>query len=491
MKTFFVRVNLVLLVSTLLLAASTTLFHYHQYFSLIILPILFLALAFWYFPLVALSLPVSLAFYTFFVYTNINYFFILGICLITGLFLVHMFHPTLKVPAICYALIPLFLLGHAIWFNLLPLGFEEKYTLDLTDKDLKDDTVRNLYLDKKASLGEVFYNAQGNPYIEQSEALKFRFRADLVNTTKANLFLNIPFSSETDVYLANNDRYYILNINSSAYPYKTKIGEIILLGPKANPELEASLQTADPLFFDEPHYYFFPQSQEAYYLSIDFSQFNISDKRVLLGGNIPEYKPAYTGDGRRFDGEDDFVVVENTADNFTNQSFIVQVEYKNTDANRSNQEIIGHYDWELYSDEGDLFLRMGRMNTKQGDFLELRTEHTNNTWEKAAFYYTPQDSLKLFKEGVLKGVYFIGNDTIYDQYNKNRSLTMGKAYHGSAMYYEGEIRSVQILNPELTDKYIAYREVKSVPLEEANSFTIVPRSAINLTTIEVDLKTEK
>ena len=149
------------LFANLFLLISSYWFPYENFYLELIVVSLILGLSYLikkYLPLI--SVVFTSLFYISFLFWNYNYMFIFGLTIVLGILGLHFLKPDLKIPHFTYTLIPILILGHIIWFNTLPLGFEGSWELDvgsLEDDDKSADLYiidKNNVLSPRASYGE-------------------------------------------------------------------------------------------------------------------------------------------------------------------------------------------------------------------------------------------------------------------------------------------------------------------------------------------------
>ncbi len=92
-----------------------------------------------------ISIVLNVGFYGAFLYFNYNYVFVFAGSLILGVLILHFIKPHLQIPHYIYSFLPLLILAHIIWFNVLPFGFQGVWVLQVGEPG--DDNVKaDLYL---------------------------------------------------------------------------------------------------------------------------------------------------------------------------------------------------------------------------------------------------------------------------------------------------------------------------------------------------------
>lgn len=148
----------------------------------------------------------------------------------------------------------------------------------------------------------------------------------------------------------------------------------------------------------------------------------------------------------QFNGTDHRLELPGSKDMFESEAFSIYAKWRPDNQDVSNQQIIGHYNWELYQNKDSVEFRVGRMNDKAGKFYSLKApllvepaeffgyEHT------ALAIYNPDPKgayIDLYVDEQYRGRTYIGNDRIWADYNNDKNLTLGKSDHGSAQYFKG------------------------------------------------------
>ena len=132
-------------------------------------------------------------------------------------------------------------------------------------------------------------------------------------------------------------------------------------------------------------------------------------------------------------------------DMFENGSFIVYAEWKPEDVNGTNQQIMGHYNWELWQSNDSVRFMVGRLDNKNGTLPSIsypvNASFFNKSHNALAVYFADKKKglgyIELFVDGNFLGRKTISNQTIWADYNGERSLTFGKSGHGVSTYYTG------------------------------------------------------
>lgn len=172
--------------------------------------------------------------------------------------------------------------------------------------------------------------------------------------------------------------------------------------------------------------------------------------------SIPE---GFTGDPFIFDGcllfdGKSILSLPGTEDRFENGPFSVYVEWTPQNDTGINQQIIGHYNWEIYQNKDSVAFRVGRMNDSSGDVYELKypikPDFFNQKHTLLAIYSPASDGgenghIQMFIDGKFYGKKSIGSNVIWAKYG-NTPLSLGWSSHNfeANAYYSGCIHHIRL-----------------------------------------------
>jgi hypothetical protein len=141
----------------------------------------------------------------------------------------------------------------------------------------------------------------------------------------------------------------------------------------------------------------------------------------------------------------------NSSDMFENDSFIVYVKWKPEDPKGQAQQIIGHYNWELWQNNDSVKFMIGRLDNKNGSMpsisFPVNESFFNVTHEVLAIYRTDNKTgfgyIELFVDNISAGRKVITNSTIWGDYNGEKNLSSGWSSHnyGKNSYFTGCVYS--------------------------------------------------
>jgi hypothetical protein len=191
--------------------------------------------------------------------------------------------------------------------------------------------------------------------------------------------------------------------------------------------------------------------------SIEASGFDeiIHTGKVLEVGNVKEKIEVKDGCAY-FDGETRLVLPD-SSDRFEEGPFAVYLEWKPEKANDS-QQLIGHYNWEIWQDINKIQFRIGR-TTESNSFFNIRyniKEDFFNKTHKLLAIYNPSDKgyIELYVNGLFIGRGHIGNNSLRKDYSRDLSLGWTPHNYGNSPYFQGTICNVKFAYTELTSENV-------------------------------------
>jgi hypothetical protein len=167
---------------------------------------------------------------------------------------------------------------------------------------------------------------------------------------------------------------------------------------------------------------------------------------------------AFVFDGAAyFDGKSK-LELPNSADKFEDGPFSVYVEWEPRDDQNNFQQIVGHYNWELLQYNDSVVFRVGRMDDVNGlaYFVQKDIADSKEYFDKkhslfAVYQPGLNGYIDLFIDNNFVDRNYFGQSKIWENYG-NKNLTLGRADHGSAEYYRGNIYKVLIAEKNVTKK---------------------------------------
>jgi len=159
---------------------------------------------------------------------------------------------------------------------------------------------------------------------------------------------------------------------------------------------------------------------------------------------------AFYFDGATYFNGDARLELASSSNMFESGPFTVYTEWMPVDSASSSQQIVGHYNWELWQNKDSVYFQVGRVNNATGSMYSIKYPIDNtffNQKHSAIAVYSPSDTngyIELFVDGNFAGRTYLGPDKIWNDYNSNKNLTLGKAYHGVAEYFTGSLYKINI-----------------------------------------------
>ncbi len=188
------------------------------------------------------------------------------------------------------------------------------------------------------------------------------------------------------------------------------------------------------------------------------------------------------------------LVMPDTADDFENGPFTVFAEWT-PEVATSGQQIIGHYNWEIWQNDKSVSFQVGRMSTSTGPFYKISyaiDETFFNQSHTLLAVYSPVSNcvipaeagihslqqkgnsvsegemecntssasasvingyIELFVDGIFAGREYFANETIWPEYG-SQDLTIGWTPHNYSSYpnFQGNISTIKIARESFSDQ---------------------------------------
>jgi hypothetical protein len=156
-----------------------------------------------------------------------------------------------------------------------------------------------------------------------------------------------------------------------------------------------------------------------------------------------------------FDGKNTKIELPDTENKFESGDFGVYVTFKPRNKNSDYQQIIGHYNWEIFQNKDSVYLQVGKMEGNQGKFYSIEKKIDDDFFNKEHnifFIYSESKDqivdgyIDLYLDNILVERKSIGFDKIDTNYNAQRNVSIGKSDHGVSKYYNGYISKVVLID---------------------------------------------
>lgn len=291
-------------------------------------------------------------------------------------------------------LVPLLILGYVLYWNFLPFGFQKTYVLKAGSLD---DTSGELYFkgSKNLSSRKKAVDAAGKEY------------------TFREVYGTVSAIFKPEAVLKN------------AYIKISVTGDNVVIIPPVSDAIKDS------------------------------------GKWDYLWEFALEVPPEFSGSAQSFDGCTEFdgesmLELNDSANLFEDGPFTIFAEWKPENSSEQNQEIIGHYNWEIYQNKDSVIFQVGRMNDQDGIFHTIKhpvdADFFNKKHSLIAIYSPMQSAdqegfIQLFIDGKNAGTKNIGADVIWKDYGE-LPLSLGWSKHNGRAnpYFKGCVYDVRISN---------------------------------------------
>ncbi len=144
-----------------------------------------------------------------------------------------------------------------------------------------------------------------------------------------------------------------------------------------------------------------------------------------------------------------------STESFESSAFSVFADWLPTNSQKNSQEIVGHFNWEIYQNSDSVTFRVGRMDQKDGPFHvatyhipDLNTYFGNRHTLFATYVPDPthgQGYIELYVDNTFAERTYFGASVIWDKYNDAKNLTLGKSSHASANFFSGSIYRLSLV----------------------------------------------
>lgn len=260
-----------------------------------------------------------------------------------------------------------------------------------------------------------------------------------------------PISNE--FYLTNTNGRKLLSLNTVNGQINAVLKpKVVLKNAKINISIEGEgVSLATPIQFNPDNYNWTNE--------FDFTQ---SIPQALTGTATynNESKCAYFNAVK-----EQTLSLPNSSDMFESGPMSIYIKWNPSTLSQTlgnYQQLMGHYNWELWQGEKEVQFRIGRANNAEGAFYSvsypIKAGFFNNNHEALAIYSPSLNNesngyIELWVDNQFAGRTSIGNDTIYEDYNGNRLLTMGWNDYNYASYphFDGGIYNARISSTIIND----------------------------------------
>ncbi len=302
--------------------------------------------------------------------------------------------------------IPLAFLGYVLYQNYLPFGYDKTFVINVGSAT--DTTPGEFYLEPSTTLSDRQVDESGNPYRTLSglATAVFKPNAILKNAT-------------------------------------------------------ISVETSDPGVYLIPPTIDFNPASTSWDYSLDFTK--------ALPKEMKNTK-AFLFDGATYFDGTARVELPKSNNMFETSTMSIYAEWTPTDAEHDSQQIVGHYNWELWQNKNSVSFQVGRMNDAKGPTYKIHSMIDQEFWGKkhsALAIYNPGENgyIELYVDGKFADRTYFGTSTIYANYNGNKNLSFGKSSHGNAPFFKGNLYSIQIIQKSILEQKTKIKFISSTENE--------------------------
>jgi hypothetical protein len=389
--------------------------------------------------------------------------------------------PQMWLRILAYA-IPLGFLAYVLYWNFLPLGYDQTFTVAVgapgdTSGEFRLEPSRDLSAPKTAPDGSTYRELNGLAYAVFEPKAVLRNATITVSVEGDGVSLIPPY---IDFDPASVGWDYSWDFEHNTYHVPP-----VPSGFSAVSVVSTSSTTPDNLSGSGLHGVL---SSLANWITRSVgqnSQNQAGSSTTPRAGEMPA-ESGLVGNAFRFDNYLYFdgkskMELPGTENMFESGPFTVYAEWTPEDPTQDFQEIIGHFNWELLQDKEDVKFQVGRMDNASGTVAEITYPIDSsffNQRHSALASYVPASSsnpngyIELYIDGNFVDRYSIGTSTIWADYNDYNNLTMGMAAHGAARNYTGKIEKIGI-----TNKFNSLATTTTV----VQNYNILPRVSFPIT----------
>ena len=165
---------------------------------------------------------------------------------------------------------------------------------------------------------------------------------------------------------------------------------------------------------------------------------------------------AYYFDGATYFDGTARIELPNSANMLEEGPFTIYAEWLPKDDTVDWQQIVGHYNWELWQNKDSVSFQVGRMNDALGPMYKIKYPISNDFFNKKhyalAIYYPLENGyIDLFIDGNFAGRTYFNTDKIWKDYNGKNNLSFGWTPHnyGKSPHLKGSLFRVNIIGKNI------------------------------------------
>ncbi len=276
--------------------------------------------------------------------------------------------------------IPLAFLGYVLYQNYLPFGYDKTFVINVGSET--DTTPGKFYLEPSPNLSDRMLDASGSPYRTLHGLATAVFKPDAILK-----------------------------------------------------DASITVETSDPGVYLIPPTIDFDPASTTWDYSWDFT----SGTPAGLKNS-----KAFAFDGATYFDGTARVELPKSNNMFETSTMSIYAEWMPTDAEHDSQQIVGHYNWELWQNKNSVSFQVGRMNDAKGPAYKIHSLVDKDFFGKkhsALAIYNPGENgyIELYVDGKFADRTYFGTSTIYASYNGSKNLSFGKSEHGNSNFFKGTL----------------------------------------------------
>ncbi len=180
------------------------------------------------------------------------------------------------------------------------------------------------------------------------------------------------------------------------------------------------------------------------------------------------------------------IEVPKSSDKYENGPLSIYAEWMPTDPENDSQQIVGHYNWELWQNKNSVSFQVGRMNDAKGPAYKIHSLVDKDFWGKkhsALAIYNPGDNgyLELYVDGKFADRTYFGTSTIWGKYNGDKNLSFGWTPHNyeKAAHFKGSLYNISIAKKDV------------LPSQSKFEFVNTDKAELNISILSTNTSTFK
>ena len=178
---------------------------------------------------------------------------------------------------------------------------------------------------------------------------------------------------------------------------------------------------------------------------------------------------AFMFDGEAtFNGKDTRLELPSSADKFEDGPFSVYAEWTPKDDTNNMQQIVGHYNWELWQNKDNVEFRVGRMNNAEGPTYSIKypvaKDFFNTKHSALAIYNSGENGyMELFIDNRFVKIISFESNKIWKDYG-DQNISLGWTDHNNkkSPYFSGTIHNISVTNQNVLTSIVVLKFKKTI-----------------------------